>query len=138
MTAIADAIYARLSGDAALAGLVGQYGTAPAIFVGDVLPAEVLPDQHGPLVLVPDGKQSDFDTGVNVRLIGLNVRMYGVSSQALEAVGIKVRQLLHRWSAAVDHGKVVTTQASGPTFAPTDNPAYQGRIVNVTLTMQEQ
>ncbi len=136
MNALTAAIYTLLAGDAQLAALLATYNGAPAVFTTDPAPGDAtLP------YIVSAGNVADapFDTKTgNGRQVWRDVRCYAAadgSAVTIEAIGERVRQLLHRASLTVDGFNVFMTDCSGPSVA--DEPDAYGRIVSVRLMAME-
>lgn len=137
MGSLSDAVYQRLTTDATFLSLVGTYGAAPSVFIGDVVPDGVTVGAHGPYVFIPDFTQADDDTGLELRRKQILVRIYGADGPSTDALALRTRQLLNRWRASTDQGPVIGSSASGPTKAPTSDPNVTGRLVTVTPFIQE-
>ena len=138
MSVITAAVYGRLAGDAQLIALLATYRGGPAIFTTDPAPGDAaLPY----IVTAGDVSNEPDDTkDSRGRFVRRDVRCYTAatgSAVLVERIAERVRGLLHRQNLTVDGHTVVISQASGPFTGPDEDDAY-GRIVTLTLTMEEQ
>ena len=136
MNALTQAVYDRLSGDAALVGMLASYEGAPAIFTIDPVPGDaVLPY----VVSAGDVTDTSFDTKIDRgRRIWRDVRCYATAdgdAMPVEQIAERVRALLHRHILTVVGYGVLVAECSGP-IASNEQDAY-GRIVTVKLIMME-
>ena len=136
MSAITEAIYDVLAGDATLTALLTTYGGEPAIFTTDPAPGDAeLPY----IVSAGEVAQSPWDTKTTRgRVATRDVRCYTDatgSAVAVEAIAERVRALLHRQTLAITDFTCVIADCSGPVVA--DGPDAYGRIVTVRLTIEE-
>ena len=131
------AIYARLAGDATLAGLVASYRGQPAIFTTDPAPGDAtLPY----IVSAGDVAQRPYEAkNRGGREVFRDVRCYAPavgSAVTVEEMAERVRALLHRQALAVDGFELWVAQVTGPTVA--DEADAYGRIVSVRLVLMEE
>jgi len=136
VSAITEAIYDVLAGDATLTALLTTYGGEPAIFTTDPAPGDAeLPY----IVSAGEVAQSPWDTKTTRgRVATRDVRCYTDatgSAVAVEAIAERVRALLHRQTLAITDFTCVIADCSGPVVA--DGPDAYGRIVTVRLTIEE-
>ena len=136
MSAITEAIYDVLAGDATLTAMLSTYGGEPAIFTTDPAPG----DAELPYVVsAGEVAQTPWDTKTTRgRAVTRDVRCYTDvtgSAIAVEAIAERVRALLHRQTLAISDFVCVVADCSGPTVA--DGPDAYGRIVTVRLTIEE-
>ncbi|WP_427023038.1 tail completion protein gp17 [Aureimonas ureilytica] len=137
MRALADAIYARLAGDALLTASLGTWEGNPSIFTFRPVPdgaeypialaAEVVSDVNADAVTAR-GRQ-----------IVRDIAIYGKAESqfdAVEAAAERVRALFHRQPLEVDGFRVIVVTASGPMSGPAE-PDEIGRIVTLTIRMDE-
>jgi hypothetical protein len=130
------ALYERLVGDAALAGLLAEYQGQPAVFTVDPAPADAaLP------YIVTAGSVVDtpWDTKTTRgRQVWRDVRCYAPatgSAVTVEAMAERVRALLHRDYLEVEGHVTYLTDVHGPIVA--DETEAYGRILTVRLTLGE-
>lgn len=134
-------VFVRLSSDVALTAQLATYRSAPAVFA-DYAPTDY---QFGPLpaivVASPSANESDDTYTEDYRQVTLNVRLYHLpqgSSAALELAGEQARLTLKSWaSGAMTGGSLTASAVSGPVEAPTQDPALEGRLLQVRLTIKE-
>ena len=136
MSAVTEAIYDVLAGDATLTAMLSTYGGEPAIFTTDPAPGDAeLPY----IVSAGEVAQTPWDTKTTRgRVVMRDVRCYTDatgSAVAVEAIAERVRALLHRQTLAISDFECVIADCSGPTVA--DGPDAYGRIVTVRLTIEE-
>jgi len=136
MSALTEALYDLLAGDATLTALLSPYGGAPGIFTTDPAPGDAeLPY----IVTAGEVSQAPFDTKTTRgREILRDVRCYASASGSavtVEAIAERVRALLHRQELAVAGFTWVWASCSGPIVAD-ESDAY-GRIVSVRWTVEE-
>jgi len=136
VSAVTEAIYDVLAGDATLTAMLSTYGGEPAIFTTDPAPGDAeLPY----IVSAGEVAQTPWDTKTTRgRVVMRDVRCYTDatgSAVAVEAIAERVRALLHRQTLAISDFECVIADCSGPTVA--DGPDAYGRIVTVRLTIEE-
>lgn len=135
-------IFARLSGDATLTGLLATYNGAPAIF-SDRAPESYVVGPTPCLVIAAPTRDVPVETFTETgRRIEQDVRGYAQdtgSSVALDTVMRRVRTLFHNdpGSLAVTGGTAETSTVTGPVASPTTDPALIGRRVTLRLELQE-
>lgn len=134
-------VYGRLSSDSALTSLLSTHNTAPAIF-SDFVPHDHVIDDKPVIVVVAPNQNEDDDTYTEeYRDLLMNVRLYHRpqgSSADLEAAAEQTRQTLKSWPAgAITNGSLVDASVSGPVAAPTEDPALEGRLLQVRLYIKE-
>jgi hypothetical protein len=133
---LTSALYQVLAGDGPLAGLLSSYGGRPAVFTTDPAPG----DAEFPYI-VSAGQFADapFDTkNTRGRTVRRDVRCYdaaGGSAVTVEAIAERVRALLHRQPIVLTGFAWLWGECSGPISA--DEPDAYGRIVTVTMTVEE-
>lgn len=132
---IATAIEARLAGDAELAGLIGAYLGAPAIFKRFPVPA----DADLPYVLigapVTDESEEAMGESLSVRDQERDVTVWFPNDGAtakLDQAAERIRSLLHRHKLELAGATTVRAKASGPIDLGTDDDAC-GRVISVKL-----
>lgn len=138
--AITQAFYTRLSGDTAtgkLVSMLGTQGSRPAIYTYWAAPAAT----SGLYVIVTGNTISTPNDTKNSRGRIVERRIYvfgpaGGSTAAVDAAAERIRALFHRHALTITGKTVYIAVAEGPIEAPTDDSLY-GRMVGVTLTMQE-
>jgi hypothetical protein len=130
MEALATAIRTRLAADGALTAMLGVYSGAPAIFVGDLVPA----DAPRPYVIL-SGAIADVaaDTKSTLgRSVEQDVRCYAdgpASSKLIESIAERVRAVLHRAAIYINGFSAIVSDVDGPIAAETD-----GRIIGRIVT----
>ena len=134
---VSDAIYQRIKCDSPCVFGLGIYQTEPSLFVSEVVPADVLPEAHGPIALVPEFPFVDDDTAINQRRQAYRIRIYGADGEAVRDLGVNIRNALHRWGEATGAGRVILSTASGPVAAPTSDPNVIGAAVTVSILIKE-
>lgn len=137
MSAVTQAIYDRLAGDATLEGLIATYNDQPAIFTVDPAPGDAeLPY----IVTAGEFAAAAFDTkNSEGRQLWRDVRCYAAadgSAVTVETIAERVRELLHRDPLAVAGFGAFVAECSGPIVAD-EQDAY-GRIVTVRMIMTEE
>lgn len=140
MTAVTQALYNVLSGDATLTALLGQYASQPSIFTKIPLPKDVTLENNGPYILatgpaatVPGSYDTKNSGGLEVLR---DVRCYQDDrgdSAVIEQISERVRTLFHRVPPSVSGYTVEIAEVSGPIEA--DEEDALGRIVTVRLVM---
>jgi hypothetical protein len=130
------AVYARMSEDLTLTGLLAVYGGEPAIFTTDPAPGDaVLPYIVAPGAVL----DTPFDTKVSRgRSVWRDIRCYAPatgSAALVEQIAERVRVLFHRHKLEVTGHETIIADTDGPTGADEED-AY-GRIVTVKLTALE-
>lgn len=133
---ITHAIHAFLVADGTLTALLNTYGGEPAVFTTDSAPdGAVLP------YIVTAGAVSHlpFDTKLTRgHTISRDIQCYapsGGSAITVEAIADRVRALLHRQPVSVYGYNWIMSVCSGPFAA--DEPDAYGRVVNLTVTLEE-
>jgi hypothetical protein len=134
---LTQAIYDKLSGDAALTALIATYDGLPAIFTTDPAPGDAaLPY----IVSAGEISNTPFDTKNCLgETVARDVRCYTDASGSaivVEAIARRVRELLHRQSLTISGYNWIMSDCFGPIVA--DEEHVYGRIVTVTVTAQEQ
>ena len=137
MSAVTEAIYDALAGDATLTALLTTYGGEPAIFTIDPAPGDaVLPY----IVSAGEVAQTPWDTKTTRGWMAMrDLRCYtDVTGSAVlvEAIAERARVLLHRQTLTILGFVCVIADCSGPVAA--DGQDAYGRIVSVRLTMEEE
>lgn len=131
------AIYTQLTSNADFINLIGTTGAAPSLLIGDNLSEDYSFTENSPCGLIELAPLRDDDTQLNIREKVYRLRFYGFDVDAVHNLARKASQLLHRWTAETDEGKIITSKSSGASLAPTEDPNLFGRIVTVTLTIAE-
>lgn len=139
MSALSQAFYDRLVGDATLVALLSTYNGEPAVFTNDPAP----PDAVRPYVVsAGEFAVAPFDTKTLLgRTVYRDVRCYATeagSAAQIESIAERIRALFHRYPLPVVGFTTVLSEASGPTVAPDDDETVTGRIVSVRLVLQEE
>lgn len=135
MRALSTAIYARLSGDATLAGLLGTTASVPSIFTKRPVPTGA----GYPLILATT-TVSDMDRDLinaEMRAISRDIAVYGMLATHFDKVGDaaeRVRALFHRQPLAFAGWRALDVIAAGPIDAPAE-PQEVGRIVTLTMRL---
>lgn len=136
------AVFARLTGDAALTALLAEYSSAPAVFEDGAAPPDF---EHGesPIIIVgaPTHLNDDDTFSEAMRAEQIALRLYhkpvGASLPIVEAAE-RVRTLFKNWGpVAITGGTVIQTEVVGPSPAPTDDPSIDGRVVILSLLIKE-
>lgn len=136
------ALYARLAGDAALVALLDTHTGSPAIFSGDVLPADYdLSDKPCVIIgpVIGDANRdslTEYASEVSIRL-----RLYAKATQstvAIDDAASRVRELVHRFFFTVTGAtRPVSGPVSWPQSAPTSEIDAAGRMMTARLLVQE-
>ena len=142
MIDIIGAVYSRLNDDATLLAALKAYGSGRAI-VADPPPADLLADDDLPILIIgaPFDDEADDTYTENYRVVSLRVRLYhrpSGSSLPLDTAAERVRTLLRSWPAgSISGGRLIDAAVSGPVAGPTEDPAFEGRIVTARLILEE-
>lgn len=138
---IAPNIYAAVMGNSAITSLLSTWDGDPAVFTRRPLPG----DATYPLVAIsPDVAYTDQDflaSGLDVVI--RDVFVFGHQPddfRDVEKAAHLIRKLFHRQNQALGSSDihVVSVTASGPRIAPSDDAAIVGRVVTLTIRMQEK
>lgn len=135
-------IYARLTGDTTLTGLLDTHAGAPAIF-SDRAPDNYIAGPKPCLVIAAPTSDIPVETFTErSRQITQDVRGYDTdtgSSLELDTVMRRVRTLFHNnpGSLTVTGGTAKVSTVTGPVQSPTTDPALIGRRVTLRLELQE-
>lgn len=134
-------IYSRLTGDLGIMFRVAEYAGAPAIF-NDRAPDDFQFGAEAVVVIAAPSDDSDAGTFTErVRAVTQEVRVYAKdtgSTAEIDDLARDIRDLFHLQAASLfaSDGTVNTATATGPTAAPTTDPALIGRRVTVRLELQ--
>lgn len=127
---ITKAIYQKLVEDEEMVQMLGQYGDQPAVFSTYPVPegtGEPYAMISGPVTDVP------FDTKTSIgREVTVDIRFYDAqtgSSQWIDAVAQRARDVLHRAPLIVEGYRWVLSAAMGPIAADDENA--QGRLLSI-------
>lgn len=127
---IAAALHAVLVGDATLVGLLSTYQGAPAVFTHDPVPRNA----KWPFVVI-SGSETDDDFGAKNeegRAFVRRIRIYDDAADGsvvtADAIGERIRTLLHRQPFALAGGTPYMVDVQGPLDAPS-GPDTIGRAV---------
>ncbi len=137
MRALADAIYARLAGDALLTAYLGTWNGNPSIIT-----FRPVPDDAGRPIALAAEVVSDVNADAVTargRQIVRDIAIHGKAASQFEQVEVaaeRVRALFHRQPLDVAGYRVVVVTASGPMSGPAE-PDEVGRIVTLTIRMDE-
>jgi len=132
MSVLTEAIYDVLAGDETIVSLIGTYGGLPAVFTIDPAPGDaVLPY----IVTAGSVAQESWDTKTTRgRIITRDIRCYTAasgSSQVVENIAERVRELFHRQELEIDGYSCIILSCSGPQAA--DEQEAYGRIVTLRV-----
>ena len=132
----APALYAAITGDATITGLLSEYNSNPAVFTKRPIPSDV----SYPFIIVnPDVAINDFDALNSDRPIVIrDIAVYGRQPddyRQVEQVGYLLRELFHRNRFSLTNAdyNIVLITASGPSVAPVDDDETVGRVVTLTI-----
>jgi hypothetical protein len=135
------AVFSRLYNDIALAGMLAEYGEAPAIFEDGQVPYEYEFTSRPIIVVEPPAHQEDRDTfDADMRIELLRLRLYhrpAGASLPIQQAAERVRELVRNWTGDITGGRIINTTVSGPQPAPTDDPSLDGRLLSITLLIKE-
>jgi len=136
MSALSEAIYDVMTGDATLVGLLATYRDEPAFFTTDPAPG----DATKPFgVSAGEVATSPWDTKTTRgREVWRDVRFYADadgSAVVVEALAERARALLHRQTLVVDGFSMIVAECSGPIVA--DEADAYGRILTIRLILEE-
>lgn len=135
MTALDDAIHARLVGDMTLISLLATYRTKPAVFMVTELPPGVTP----PYIAVPPAASTIVVSAKReagrrfLRDVGCYARAGG-DPVVVDAIAERVWELFHKHPLTVVGWGNSVLDVSGPILAPTDHTMY-GRIVTLAVNL---
>lgn len=131
------AIYAALSADSVLAGLLAPFGAVSAIFTAKTVP----PDAKRPYIWtygdVSDIEADSSDKVVVCRDVTRDIWIVADdtgSEDVVMAIANRVRDLLHRSVLTIGSGNMKTA-ASGPRVGPSEGEVT-ARIVTVNFVYQ--
>lgn len=144
------ALYALLAADRALVAMLATYA-APFRRAGAAIFDEETPDDfiYGAenakpcIVISPPTRDVAWSTMTERgRIIEQPVRLYawrGGSNVAIDAAARRVRDLIHQRHEAltITGGRAIAASVAGPTLAPTSDRAVTGRLLTVSLELQE-
>jgi hypothetical protein len=126
-------VYATLTGDAALVGMLATYKGSPAVFTTDPPPSSA---QLPYIVTAGDLATNPFDTKDSQgEEIYRDIRCYtpaSGSSTLVDAIADRVKALLHRQPLVVDGREVLLASVSGPRSGPVEEKAY-ARVVTLRV-----
>jgi|SRR6056297_151364 len=135
------AVYGRLSSDSSLTARLSSYNSGPAIFADFAPHDHVIDDKPIIVISAPSQSEADDTYTEDYRDLTMGVRLYHRpqgSSADLEAAAEHTRQILKSWPAgAITNGSLVDASVSGPVAAPTEDPALEGRLLQVRLRIKE-
>lgn len=132
----APAIYAAITGDATITGLLSEYNTNPAVFTRRPIPADA---SYPYIVINPDAAINDFDALNSDRpMIIRDIAVYGQQPddyRVVEQVGYLLRELFHRNRFSLTNAdyNIVQITATGPSVAPVDDDHTVGRMVSLNI-----
>jgi hypothetical protein len=139
MQALSNAIYAALSGSAALTAKLGTFDGGPAIFTQEPIPDAAT----RPVVLasrtISDEPDDPIGQGVEGRIIARDIAVYGSATANFRAVveaAEIIRGLIHRKRIVVSGWQTVIVLASGPVVAPVDGPQEIGRLITAIFRLR--
>lgn len=141
---LGPALREALLDDAGIAGDLPEYDDSLAIFTRRPVPD----DAPFPMILLPGPSAvGDEDGLVSDRPVWMgDVLIYGNKAapntpedqtRKVEALGFKVRRLLHRqkWALQVGGFHVIDIRATGPVPAPVDDDKTIGRVVSLVVRL---
>lgn len=144
------ALYGLLSGDAALVAMLASYtpkGGATVVAIFDEEPPDgfIFSEGNARPCLVIDPPRRDAPDATlteRFRVVEQNVRLYahrGTSNVAIDAAARRVRDLIHQRHEAltITGGRAIAASVAGPTQAPTSDRAVTGRLLTISLELQE-
>lgn len=142
------AIFARLKAEGEIMNALSVYAGDPAIF-DDAAPADFdfttdrSTGQAATVIVIaaPSSDEPDDTFTEFGRRVQQDIRIYARrsgSNAALDYLARQVRDLFHARpdEMTVDGGVVTLAQASGPTQAPTEDPANTGRRITLRLNLE--
>ena len=138
---IAPAALATLLADTYITERVARWHRRPCIFTRRPVPAGAA----FPMIIInPNDAVGNFDAlntmhPIVVRSLGI----YGQQDndfRIVDQLGYKIREIFHRqrFSLAVDGFNTVEVVAAGPMTAPVDDDQTVGRIVTLTVKLQQR
>lgn len=142
MTDWAGQIVTRLAANSGVTALVGTYGGGPSILIEtDTAPSVMKADAHGPFILLPEAPNTQSEIAQVLGQAGMvgtwrltfPLRVYGMPDQPVTDLAHAVARALGGWR----QGVVLGCETSYPVEAPASSPAVIGRLVNVTLTVED-
>lgn len=142
MTDWAGQIVARLAANSGVTALVGAFGGGRSIVIEtDDAPSVLKADTHGPFIVLPEAPNTQSEIAQVLGQSGMvgtfrltwPVRIYGMPDQPVTELAAAVARALGGWRAGV----VLGCETSYPVEAPASSPAVIGRLVNVTLTVED-
>lgn len=137
----APAIYAAITADATITGLLSEHNSNPAVFTSVPIPAEV---SYPYIVVYPDTTIGDMDALVSKRPMPVrNIGVYGQQPddyRTVEQIGYLLRTMFHRERFSLTNADydIVLITVDGPFAAPTDDDHTVGRMVTLNITTREK
>ena len=138
------ALYAFLSGTAAITNSIDAYNTFPAIFESYV------PDAYeidGPTIVIDAPTRNDRQSmnKCQAREVIVNLRIYArvrtkggdTGSAGLHTASETIAKELHNFVVPLSGGITQGCQVSGPILAPTESPSIGGRLITIRWRIQE-
>lgn len=130
---IADALYAQLTGNAEFIALVD----ADNILIQEIIPDEWNYEEHSPIILIDNIERSAQEETAGIDNKIYYIRVYGLDQYIIDSVTKLARKLLNRYRATTQNeGHILTTIAS-VTSAPSDDPNVVGRLISISLKIEE-
>lgn len=137
---IAGPLRTALMDNSAITDLLGTWHGEPSIHTRRPIPG----DAEYPLIVInPDAAISDADMLVtHIPVVTRDIAIYGKQAadyRSVETLGYLIRGLFHdqKGSIIVPNFHVLDIRASGPIAGPTDDDEIVGRIVSLTVRLQD-
>lgn len=136
-----EALFQRLSGDAAYTTLLDVHDSRVALFSDYAPYGFQIGDKPIGIISAPSQNVSDDTYTEEFRQVLLELRMYHRpqgSSYALDRAAEQARATLKTWPlGAITGGTLKDVTVTGPVTAPTEDPELEGRRLPIQLLIQE-
>lgn len=139
---VAPQIRAALIGNTAIAAMLATWEGEPSVHTRRPLPSTA--DSYPLIAISPDVSFTDTDfLNGDLSTVIRDIAIYGKQPddyREVEDLGYMVRKLFHRNKDALfnESYHVVSLVVSGPSVAPTDDANIVGRMVTLTIRIQEK
>jgi hypothetical protein len=136
MSAITQAIYNSLVGNAGLVALLASYKGNPAVFTSDPRPGN---SELPCIVTVGEVLQNPSDTKTCLgREVWRDIRCYAPpagSDELIEDIAEAVRAIFHRQIVPISGYNIIISRVDGPLVANEDRA--QGRLLTIKMIIKE-
>lgn len=136
---VTSALRTAILADPVLSGLLGETSGEPSVFTRRPAPDGA----QYPMVMIAQVGVEDADfVNTSLPVVTVDVAVYGLQREEYRVaveIGYTLRRKFHRKRAAlaVSGCRVIQIRARGPFVAPTDDEKTTGRVVSLTIQLQE-